>query len=85
MGPAILAIVVILYFVLAYFAARTWKAWHVVMLVGLFLLSFTFMFLAAATLKVQKKHRERFNSIVAQLEQEVSTQQTLTYGSRGEP
>lgn len=85
MGPAILAIVVILYFVLAYFAARTWKAWHVVMLVGLFLLSFTFMFLAAATLKVQKKHRERFNSIVAQLEQEVATQQTLTYGSRGEP
>jgi hypothetical protein len=42
MGLAILGVFILAYILLAYFAARTWQVWHVVLLVFLFLGSLLF-------------------------------------------
>lgn len=81
MGLAILGVVVLLYILLAYFAAKTWQVWHVVLMVFLFLGTGVFLILAAATMKVQDNWRGKINSLTSQLEQATSENEVLQYGS----
>jgi hypothetical protein len=81
MGLAILGIVLLLYILLAYFAAKTWQVWHVVLLVFLFIFSFVFLFLASATLKVQQRWRTDYVTATRSLETERQNHQRLTMGS----
>ncbi len=87
MGLAILGVLVLLYILLAYFAAKTWPAWHVVILVFLFLGVGGFLILASATLKVQSRWRGSYETLVADLEREQATHEQLKNGSilDGEP
>jgi hypothetical protein len=83
MGLAILFVVLLLYVLLAYFAARTWQVWHVVLLVFLFLFSFFFFVLASATLKVQQRWRSQYVAATREIENERENNLRLTMGSLG--
>ncbi len=83
MGLAILGVVLLLYILLAYFAAKTWQVWHVVLLVFLFLFSFVFFFLASATLKIQQRWRAQYVSATRDIVIEQANNVRLTRGSMG--
>ncbi|MCA9151783.1 MAG: hypothetical protein KDA92_20915, partial [Planctomycetales bacterium] len=81
MGLAILGIIVVVFFILAYLAARTWVVWHVVILSFLFLFSLVFMMFAAATLKVQDRWRGQYTKLTQEVEDEEDRNDKLTNGS----
>ena len=63
-----LGIVVLSYFLIAYFSARTWHILSVLASVGILLGAVGFMILAAAVLKTHAHWRGSFNQLTAQLE-----------------
>ncbi|MCA9211479.1 MAG: hypothetical protein KDB27_00305, partial [Planctomycetales bacterium] len=71
---------VIGYLVLAYFAARTWHVWHVVLLTGVFFSSILFAYLAAANLKTQMKFRKQHADAVKNVEREEQRKDLLVNG-----
>jgi hypothetical protein len=84
-GLAILALVVLFYLLVAYFAAKTWQVGHVVLLVVLFLGSMGFMILAAAALKTQAKWRQDYEQTAAELERALELQARLEEGDPENP
>ena len=84
MGLAILGVVLLLYILLAYFAAKTWQVWHVVLLVFLFLFSFVFVLPRfRRRSKVQQRWRTQYVSAMRDIETELQNNQQLTRGSLG--
>ena len=81
MGLAILGVIVLLYIGLAYFAAQTWQAWQAVLVVLLFLMVFFGCMLTASTLKVQKRWRDGYNTLVSRIDSETINHERLLRGS----
>ena len=81
MGLAILGVVALLFIVLAYLGARTWPAWHQVVLVFLFLGAMTLFVLAAATLKTQDRWRSQYETATKEIEVEERRNGELIHGS----
>ena len=71
---------VIGYIVLAYFAARTWHVWHVVLMSGIFFSSILFAYLAAANLKTQIKFRHAYAKALSDVEREEQRMELLVNG-----
>ena len=82
MGLAILGVIVLLYIVLAYFAARTWPTGQAVLVVLLFIASLVFLILSSALMKIHDKWRTQYETAVANIERESEQNQILLRGSK---
>lgn len=80
MGIIILVGLVIGYIVLAVLASKTWQAMHVVLLVGLFIMTVVFSIFSASVLKTQMKFRNQYNQVKADLDRELEKAERLLNG-----
>lgn len=79
----VLVVLIIGYLVLAYFAAKTWHVWHVVLLSGIFFAGLLFAFLAASNLKTQHKFRTQYTKALQDVEREQQRTDQLVDGDPG--
>ena len=76
----VLAIVVILFFVVAGMSSRTWRALHVTAVYLVFLTGFAFVVLAAASLKTKSNFKEKADRLEAQLAAAKAVYRATLYG-----
>ncbi len=79
-GMAVLGLMLVFFFVVAYFAARTWHVGHVVALGALFVFTLVFFILASATLKTHERWRKAYERDKQALAQAIQTQTRLQFG-----
>jgi len=84
-GLIVLALAFVFFLVVAYFAAQTWHAGHVVALAFLFLFSLLFLFMAATLMRTHGKYRPQYAKALKDYDNAVQREGQLTFGSPSEP
>ncbi len=75
---------VIFYFVIAFFSAKTWKVAHVILTVFIFFGAIVYLGLAAMTLRTHEAWRTRYNELVVAVETEQALEAELRRGKENE-
>ena len=84
-GLIVLALAFVFFLVVAYFAAQTWHAGHVVALAFLFLFSLLFLFMAATLMRTHGEYRPKYAKALKDYDTAVQQEGKLTFGSPSEP